>query len=90
VDGHREQRFGRGSTSTTIISKPLAVRTSPVEVWVSLATAAMSPAATSLTVSCSLPRIEKSWCMRSSLFERQFVSTSSCLTVPCSTLNRFT
>ncbi len=28
--------------------------------------------------------------MRSSAFERAFVSTSSCLTVPCSTLNRFT
>ena len=28
--------------------------------------------------------------MRSSAFERAFVSTSSCFTVPCSTLNRFT
>ena len=37
-----------------------------------------------------LPRIVKSWCMRSSVLARVWVSTSSCFTVPCSTLNKLT
>ena len=57
---------GGGDRFDLEASVPFAVSTSPVPVSASLATAAMSPAATSVTVSCSLPRIVNSWCMRSS------------------------
>ena len=41
---------------------------SPLTVWDSFATAAMSPAGTSDSGSCVLPRIVKTWPIRSSLF----------------------
>ncbi len=90
VDRDREQRLGRGQHVDFDATRPWPRARRRSRCGLSLATAAMSPAATSLTASCSLPRIENSWCMRSSVFDREFVSTSSCLTVPCSTLNRFT
>ena len=50
----------------------------------------MSPAGTSLTGSCSLPRIVVTWCSRSSVTVRPLSSDASVFTVPCSTLNRLT
>ena len=50
----------------------------------------MSPAGTSDTGSCSLPRITESWWSRSSCIVRPFTRVASAFIVPCSTLNRFT
>ena len=51
-----------GSTSIWV---PRTARTSPVVVSLSFATAAMSPAGTSVVGSCSLPRMVVTWCSRS-------------------------
>jgi hypothetical protein len=74
ADRDGEHRLGRSSGSTSIVG---ALRREHVagRGVVSLATAAMSPAATSVTVSCSLPRIVNSWCMRSSRLVRPFASS---------------
>ncbi len=61
---------------------------SPVEVWASLATAPMSPAGTSLTVSCSLPRSVNSWPIRSSVFFVALNTAESGRTRPLNTRNR--
>ena len=79
-----------GSNGSTVMSAPRAPRTSPVVVSASFATAAMSPAGTSETGSCSLPRMSVSWCRRSSCMVRPLTNVASAFTVPCSTLNRFT
>ena len=81
--------FG-GSNKSTVTSAPRAPSTSPVDVSLSFATAAMSPAGTSAVDSCSFPRMTESWWSRSSDTVRLLTSDASVLIDPCRTLNRFT
>src|SRR5581483_7879671 len=84
-------RTGSGTANgSTSAFAPRAPRMSPVDVSASFATAARSPAGTSSTGSCSLPRMVVSWCSRSSATVRPLTSVSSCFTVPCSTRKRLT
>ena len=57
---------GGGSMPATRTGVPFGASVSPVAVADSFATAAMSPAGTLVTGSCSLPRIANSACSRSS------------------------
>ena len=77
-------RAARAAGSRTGV--PFGASVSPVVVSPSLATAAMSPAGTSGSGSCSLPRSVKSACSFSSLCVRGLVSTASGRIVPDSTL----
>ena len=63
-----------GSRRGTITGVPLGASVSPVRVSASLATAAMSPAGTSVSCSCSLPRMVKRPCSRSSVPVRGLIS----------------
>ena len=82
-------RRGSGrSSGVSVAVSPLATSVSPVAVWASLATAPMSPAGTSATVSCSLPRKVNSWPTRSSAFRVEFSREESGRARPLNTRNR--
>ena len=83
----RASTGGGGSIAGTRTGVPFGASVSPVAVADSLATAAMSPAGTLVTGSCSLPRIANSPWSRSSAPVRGLTRWSSGLTVPDSTLN---
>ena len=76
-----------GGGAGTVTGVAFGASVSPVARSASLATAAMSPAGTSVTLSCSLPRSVKSAWSRSSLWVRGLVSMVSGLIVPDRTLN---
>ncbi len=73
---------GDGGGAGAITGVPFGARVSPVVVSDSLATATRSPAGTSATGSCSLPRrVNRAW-SRSSVWLRGLVSTASGRMVP--------
>ena len=76
-----------GSMGSTLTGVPLGASVSPVRVAASLATAARSPATTSATGVCSLPRSRNRPWSRSVAPEAGFTRWSSALIVPDSTLN---
>jgi hypothetical protein len=79
---------GSGISAAAIVTGSSFVENvSPVVVCPSLATAPMSPAGTSETVSCSLPRRAKSWPIRSSVPFVALNMTESGRTFPENTRN---
>ena len=78
---------GAAAGPATVTVVPFLDSVDPVGVPLSLASAAMSPAWTSSTGRCSLPRSLNRPCTRSSVPVTELVSRSSFRTVPESTLN---
>ena len=85
---HNDGVGGAGIGART--GMPLGASVSPVALSASLATATRSPAGTSVTGSCSLPRSVNRPCSRSSARVRVLVSTASAFSVPLHTLSNDT
>ena len=82
-------RSGSGrSIGGSVAVSPFAVNVSPVAAWASLATAPMSPAGTSPTVTWSLPFMANTWPTRSSVLRVALCSEESGRTRPEYTRNR--